>query len=360
MKKRVTMFPPVSKYFISALLLMIGLSNTAVGQCAQSLRAARTAYDEGQLQKIASIIQGCMNAEGEDGFNDDDKTAAYRLLILTYLFTDEPEKADQAMLDLLSFNPQYQINEASDPAELINLYRSFRTWPIFHYGVKGGGNLTLVEVLNTFSVQNPVGMNGEYELNPGFQIGVTVEIPINERWIVNPEISISSHFTTYKNNFAQIDSINRFITQHDFQISQTNIMLPVTVQYKLPLKSKLNPYILAGGSASYALSANFNGQTDTSNESFEGATIDLIPQREPLNFGAIVGAGIKIKAGKNQFQAELRFNYGFRNQVDESERLGNQELIFDYGYVESDFRMHSLMLSVGYLLPKYNPKKLSR
>ena len=322
----------MSKVIFSFCLLLILSIGGAYAQCAQALRTARTAYDEGQLQRIPSILESCLSSEGDEEFKDEDKAAAYRLLILTHIFMDEPEKADEAMLSLLRFNPQYKIDPSSDPAELINLYKTFRTWPIFHYGFKLGGNLTLIDVLRTFSVQNPNQSNGEYKLSPGFQIGLSVEIPINQSWILNPELYVNNHINNYVNNFIQIDSLDRFITRQEYRISQTNIMLPVTVQYKLPVKSRLNPYVFAGGSVSYIVDAAFNGQTNTSNESFEGATEDLLPQRQRLNFGAVLGSGIKLKVGKNQFLAEVRMNFGFRNQVDESQRFSNQDLIFDYGY----------------------------
>ncbi|WP_185154339.1 porin family protein [Fulvivirga sp. M361] len=349
---------PMVNKLLSASLLVLGmvLSGYAQNTCTQSLRSAQTAYDEGQLQRIPVLLESCLNSR--DGFTDEEKTLAYRLLTLAHIFMDEPQKADEAMLALLKFNPQFEINEGADPAELINLYGTFRTTPILSYGIKGGGNITLVEVLNSFGVHNLEGTDGEYQKDPGFQVGFSVEIPLTKKLTLNPELYLMGNFNTYVNNFGNIDSLNRFIRKQEFTFSHLTASLPVTLQYRLIDNSKLNPYVFAGASANYALSSTLNGQTNSSNESFEGPTEDLMEQRFALNFNAILGGGIKLKVGKNQLLIEARFNYGILNQLDEDKRYANQELLFNYGYIHDDIKLHSIALSVGYLLPLYKPKKL--
>ena len=91
--------------------------------CAQTLRQARTVFDEGRIHEIETLVSSCI----EKGFTDEERTEAYRLLILSYIYLDEADKADEAMLALLRVNHHYQVNEQADPTELIVLYETFRT-----------------------------------------------------------------------------------------------------------------------------------------------------------------------------------------------------------------------------------------
>ncbi|MBL6445903.1 PorT family protein [Fulvivirga sp. 29W222] len=339
---------------LTTFLCLVSLYSTAQTVCTQTLRQARTVYDEGRIHEIPALLESCL----KNGFTDDEKTEAYRLLALAYLYLDESVKADEVMLALLRHNNQFQINPQADPAELINLYNSFRTNPIFSYGVKGGGNVSLVNITSNYGVHDQRITMGKYTPAPGYIIGGMIEVIFKKNLTLSGELTLAGYYLDYSNAFSNVDSINRFIEYQDITETQTCIALPVTVQYQFA-QGKLNPYVLLGGSANYLLSSSFKGETQTSIENFKGATVSLLDQRNKINFSAIAGAGIKIKVGKNHFIAEARFNYGILNQVKEENRLKNQELIFDYGYVDNDFKLNSISISLGYLLPKYNPKKLN-
>ncbi|GAA0192039.1 hypothetical protein GCM10009122_54770 [Fulvivirga kasyanovii] len=339
---------------LAVFLCLASLYTTAQTVCTQTLRQARTVYDEGRIHELPALLESCL----KNGFTDDEKTEAYRLLVLAYLYLDEAEKADEAMLALLRHNNQFQINPQADPAEFINLYNSFRTKPIFSYGIKGGGNISLVNVLSNYGVHDQRTTMGEYTPAPGYVVGGMIEVIVRKNLTLSGELTLAGYNLDYSNSFSNVDSVNRFIESQEITETQTWLSVPITVQYQFA-GGKFNPYVLLGGSANYLFSSSFKGETQTSIENFEGATVDLTDQRNKINFSAIAGAGIKIKVGKNHFVAEARFNYGILNQVKEENRLSNQELIFDYGYVDDDFKLNSFSVSLGYLLPKYNPKKLN-
>src|SRR5438105_6022452 len=93
--------------------------------CSQTLRLARSTYDQGRLHEVATLMEKCLKG----GFTQQEKVEAYKLLCLTYLYLEEPEKADDAMLNLLRTDPYFEVNKQVDPAEFIALYRTFRTQP---------------------------------------------------------------------------------------------------------------------------------------------------------------------------------------------------------------------------------------
>ena len=101
----------------------------ATGQstCTQTLRTARSTYDQGRLQELPSLLDGCL----KNGFTQQEKVEAYKLLSLAYIYLEESAKADEAMLNLLRTDHYFEINTSTDPAEFIALYRTFRTRPIY-------------------------------------------------------------------------------------------------------------------------------------------------------------------------------------------------------------------------------------
>ena len=149
MKKPVTNMMKVNRkisYLIIGFLTICLLESKAQSDCTQTLRQARTTFDEGRIHELEARLSGCIS----NGFNDEERTEAYRLLILSYIYLDETDKADKTMLDLLHDNPGFKISNEADPTELINLYSTFRTEPIFFWGGKVGANTTFVNVQKTY------------------------------------------------------------------------------------------------------------------------------------------------------------------------------------------------------------------
>jgi len=90
--------------------------------CAQTIRLATSVYEQGRLHELPDLLKNCLNS----GFTQQERVTAYKLLTLSYIYLEEPEKADESMLKLLETNPYFEINAAVDPAEFIALYNTFR------------------------------------------------------------------------------------------------------------------------------------------------------------------------------------------------------------------------------------------
>ena len=118
------------------VVALSGVSFFARGQstCAQTLRLAQSIYEQGRLHELPQLLQECLR----NGFNHEEKVSAYKLLTLTHIYLEEPEKADEMMLALLRTDTEFQVNDAVDPAEFVALYKTFRTYPIYRIGGQTG------------------------------------------------------------------------------------------------------------------------------------------------------------------------------------------------------------------------------
>ena len=83
----------------------------------------------------------------------------------------------------------------------------------------------------------------------------------------------------------------------------------------------------------------------------------------------VLGGGIKYKIGLDYIFADARYTFGLTNIVNPERRYADySELQYDqgtsmepltkYAHIEDDFRIHNLFISVGYIHPLYNPRKL--
>ena len=348
------------KFSFLVLLIVFGMAKIAGAQntCTQSLRSARTAYDEGQLQRIPALLESCLGSR--TGFTDEEKTEAHRLLILAHIFMDEPAEADAAMLALLRFNPEFQINESADPAELINLYGTFRTKPIFLFGGKFDINYSLAEVLNFYGLHDQNTTQDEYEANISFGGSLIIEKEFTDNLSARAEPSFVTNRFTYTNRFLS-DVDDNTIAEPEAIERQSWLALKLRGQYKL-LENSFNPTVSLGISTQYLLFSDLDVNTLISGgEPAQGPTVDLSgsgkDMRRALRYAVHAGISVKRKVGRNYIIAELDYAFGLNNITKSNYE---NELSWRYGMALNDIRVHTLTFSVGLLLPKYNPKKLTK
>lgn len=331
---------------------MSGVSHVGYGQatCAQTLRLAQSIYEQGRLHELPALLQECLL----HGFNDEEKVSAYKLLTLTHIYLEEPEKADEMMLALLRADTEFMVNDAVDPAEFVALYQTFRTYPIYRIGGKLGGIASAPSIISADFVDE--GTNS-YRYSFGFIGTVSAEIPLGvkvKKFTLNPELAFQINSFTSTNAGANPVKITDGTETH------TWISLPVSLQYALYERGITHLFVSGGISADYLLGASINIFSDRgdNNSTVPENTHDVMRQRNPFNAGAILSTGFKRKIGKGFLIAEVRYKLGLLPMLTEADTYENSTLVYDYHYVDGIFKLNTLSLSVGYLLNRYNPKKL--
>src|SRR5688572_25378458 len=136
------------KIKLFAFFLILALAGTANAQdCAAVLRTVRATYEQGRLYELPELMKKCL----ESGFSDAEKVEAYKILVLAYIYLEEPQKADDAMIQLLHADPIYKP-VGTDPAEFKNLFKKFRTKALFRIGLRLGPSTTGVSVSKNYSL----------------------------------------------------------------------------------------------------------------------------------------------------------------------------------------------------------------
>lgn len=325
--------------------------------CNQSLEQARNEFQQGHLYTIPSILKPCL----DNGFNKVQKIEAYLILTRTYLLIDDPISAEDSYLKLLKLDPEYEVNEETDPVDVVYLDKKFTTTPIFILFAKGGLNFSNANTIINYGVDNTNISGEEYSAKLGFNIGAGAELNINDQFSVGLELNYFNRRYEYKNQLFGGDS--QVLLE-----SQSSIDLPIFFKYRRKYNN-FHPYIYLGYSVNYLINASaeveltdliITGENNNSEIGVTGPPESLTDLRKALNTFAVGGIGTKYRIGYNYIFLDIRYYYGLRNFVNTENQYSSNSLLYKYGIVDDYKRLTSTSISLGYIWPLYKPRKIDR
>jgi hypothetical protein len=357
------------RILVFSLVLVSYLSVSAQNQgptCAQTLRLARATYEQGRLQEIGIQLKKCLRSPEEGGFSKEEKqlrVEAHKILCLSYIYLEEAEKADSAMMNILKTDPYFQINAAVDPAEFVALYKTFRTHPIYRLGAKLGINASQPNVSEGI-VGVDAASGSEYKFLIGFQVGASADLPL---YFISKKLTLHADIMFQQKRFDLTLNVNRgegkdgeMLTNKFTGVeSQSWLSIPLTFEYEILNNNKFHPYVALGSGVDLLLSSSITaerpreGQASIEEKSFE-------PNREKINLNAIAAAGIKMPLSGGFLVFEVRYSHGLVNITTPETAFSNTQFALDYGYADSIYKVNSLAITGSYILNFFNPKKLKR
>ncbi len=360
------------------------------------LDEAKKWYERGDLLKIEGI-ESCVS--DKRSMSKEKRVDAYQLLTESYLYRDKIGAADKAFKSLLKISPLYEA-DSTDPSisyDLVFLSRTYSRRPIFSMYLSGGTNFTLVQQLQNYGADNTSGIaNHEGYLREvvlGFNGSLGLEIPL----IYNFDLAIDATFgyrtfafgdsmylsvnpqnptdQVYGNNgeLSTLAGAPVLYSSLSFNENQFWIDIPLMLRYNIKRFKGLMPYIYVGGAANFLLSANLSSITRTTQAEATGVGGKSTPEdnllitrdkvkktpslRTMYNVSLVAGAGLKFRVGCDFFFVDFRYTRMFLNNVDLTTRYSNNELVYQYGHIDNDFRMDNFALSIGYTKSFYKPRK---
>ncbi len=350
------------KLLLIACACFIPVFLIAQDECAFQLQEAQELYSAGLIEDIPGMLEMCM----KNGFTRDEKEQAHKLIILSYLFDDDIEAADRAMLEFLKDFPDYQV-VATDPREFVTLLESYDRNPVLMIGGGVGTNITFPMAIATVGTHNYSDHHGNYTPGAaGFHASVRLEKRLKSKLDLVGEIEYSYNQFSFnldpasgKSTFTgEITSFSR-ISYHE---TQNRIAIPVSISYLLG-EGKLTPSLRAGLAPGLLFSATGDGLREYDNtgnirlEPVSVTGIDVLPARRIFNAWAFVGGGASYGIGPGVLSVDARFYFNLLNQVGPNSDRFNQNLAFETMYVSDDLLLNNLSITVGYVLPVFNPQK---
>lgn len=329
---------------------------------AQTLRLARATYEQGRLHEIPTQLNDGVIA----AMNKQEKVEAYKILCLSYIYLEEPEKADAAMLNILTTDPYFEIIEAVDPAEFVALYHTFRTRPIYRIGGKLGVDASRPNVSEA-ATAGELATGSNYAPLIGIQFGASADLPINQRLTLHGELLYAQKRFKLNQVFdRQTDVITgeELVNETEAVEQETWLSLPLTVEWNVlkgdsKFNKKFNPYIAGGVAIDYLLASKITAQQLRDQETaIQEKTYNIT--RNSINISAIGAIGSKMRVGGGYLVTEIRYLYGITKVNSKENAYENQAITWEINYADPVFKISSLEISVAYIQNIFKPKKLRR
>ena len=337
------------KFFL--LLLSSSFSLVSIAQetntCAENLRNAQTLFDNGQVEQVPAMLEGCLRL----GFKQEEELSAYKLIIQTFLFQDRSAEADSAMLSFLRKYPEYQLSP-TDHSSFVHLYNNFNVRPVVQMVVRLGTNIPFV----TFVDPETMGVTlGEWDYSSkalNLYGSVEAKFALTSRLELNVEGGYSQLSFTTSEIFFDNGTVNYSEVQHRLE-------LPVTATFNIISFGKFTAYARAGAGPAFILAATAKDVSYTSGKipfaDRESPEVDRNDCRIKMDIIGQAGGGVKLKIPKGYLNLEIRTNLGVYNQV--KNRTGSAEVLTGYNYKDDDFNLNSVNFSFGYTKIFYKPTK---
>jgi len=327
------------------------------------LQEAQEMFDAGLIETIPDKLAGCLKT----GFTNEELLQAHKLIVLSYLFDDNVEMADESMLKFLTDFPSYEP-VATDPREFVALMETYNTDPVLMLGVGVGANFSFPIMREEMGVHNNLLHGGN--LAPGgagFHGSFMVERELIQNLNLLGELGVANIlYDTYLDDESEIIEPSAEIT--DFSIieyyeTQTQIRLPISVSYNFT-ETDFKPYVRVGIVPAILLVAKAEANRSYINtgntylDPLEVANVDIMNGRRFINLWAFAGAGFNYKLGPGNFFLDLRYYMNLLNQVKPgSDPFMFPDLTFKIYYANDEFFLNNLTVTAGYMFPLYRPKK---
>lgn len=336
-----------------------------ISDCSKTLKKAQQIYDAGEIEKVEGTLEECLT---NDGFTTAEKTEAIKLIIQAHLFDDNIVGAETRMIELLKTNPDFKP-KGTDHQEIKELYKKFRTDPLWIIDFMGGVNFSYGYLLQDYTLDhNSPDLDNDatysdYDSKLGINAGLQVNYLIKNLW------RVQSGFKYRTQNFTTDDGYNlkTFGTDSAQQISDaivstSLIEIPLGITKEFGRKN-IVPHIGFGTAVTYMIGSNHLLERtyliDGAAAPATGTAVGTLQQNENLNFVTYLKTGLRYKIGATgKVIFDVKFNFGLLNQTSVKDRYANSELVYKYYFIPDDFLLHNLSFNVGYSQLLYKPKKL--
>ncbi len=319
----------------------------AQNTCTEQLTRAQRNFDDGLLDGIPQMLTNCM----QDGFTKEEKTNAYKLLIQTYLFNEEPQKADEVMMQFLNEFPAYSI-AVNDPKEFINLYNTYRTDPIFKIEVKSGVVFTTPYIKDYFGPYDITSVKPDYQVRTGFNFEANFINTLTDDFNYSAGVSLSILRLGYLNQPYDYSTV-------DATFNHYYLGIPLALRYNFSIGG-LTLYGNVGIEPVYLLSAtaSLRRADDLVGEDPIPGTETFTASHRKMDIRPFFSAGLNIDLGRNQLTITAGYKFSTFSQLNPNKLYTNFDLGPKYLDYEDDMLLHHAQLSLSYIRPIYQPKKI--
>lgn len=191
-------------------------------------------------------------------------------------------------------------------------------------GIKGGLNLA-----NMLEKDDDATYSNDYSMNPGFHLGVTLDVPFNNFLSFEPGLLFTTKGMKYEDDFMGVDVTAKA------NLYYLDIPLALKASHDLGgglrMFGTFGPYIGIGLSGKIKATAEYQGQKETEEVDVEWGNDENEDYLKRLDMGLTFGGGVEI----NSLMIGISYDLGLLNisaYQDEGTTSKNRVLKFSVGY----------------------------
>ncbi|HAN79373.1 MAG TPA: hypothetical protein DCQ31_17200 [Bacteroidales bacterium] len=346
-----TLFRIFAAILLFWLSSAISLAQTA--DCNEQLKQGEELFKIGVLDSIPLIIEPCIGK-----YDQARRIDAYKLLILTYIYLNRYSLADIYMEQMLRFDPEVLVENVGSQ-EFIQMYKSYRTKPLFGIGIHLNFNVAQ-PILTINSEDNFLAANHTTTpfIGAGFAVGPSFQFyPFRKAYF-----DVHALFQTQRFGFNQ--SLLNF-ADVNFTENQILTRLQPSVIFEFTNRN-LKPYLKAGAGLSYLIRSTatvertYSNTSDFNQRSITATDVIVSNLRQRVQLSLLAGFGgvYSIRRGKIYFELELQ-NL-MHNAIVSDRRFSHDNLIYNYFYTDNNFLLSNINVNIRYIRTFYKPKKIGK
>ena len=348
-----------------ATILMLCLNiGSAQSGCLGRLENAEKLFDQGNFNQSYSILEA-LEKDGSCELNKVERENVLVLIARNLIELDRIEELDPWYKKIFDNNKYFEPKTEILEEDFMLHLEGHNARPILDVGVGFGVRMTFVERLKSYSIYEELDyLNSFYEgeFKPSFGISVGYMPWKNHRFVLAGNYNQMGHkryfggFTEdYYVEFGEdIKSLSvGFEYNYQINLSKKIIVSPF-VGYQLNYFTKFENSLLltvpvyeSNEIIDNDLPLNTGVSTIVKNEMERTLT------RIPFDHYVSGGLDISYRVRRLSLFINASFQYGFANIVDPDQRYDDYELVYEYYYLDEDYKLDFMTIQAGV---RYNLK----
>lgn len=331
-------------------------------KCESALALSDAFFEKGKLNEVVNMLEGCTNTIN---YSKPVEEKVLNKLSETYQFLNLDAEAIQAYADLLYLDPFFQPNSVNPEARY--LHNKFETFPSAAYTFFTGINfLTKPVVTQQYTTNEVIIVDENYKPKSGdllsWVTGISADINLfDSNVFFSTGYFLSSNYFRYNGvyqNALDVISGSRdnamvsFIEKHRWSTIPLALKLELAKKQSI-IRRKIIPFVYGG--VTLGILHKESAQLQFLDIDFENLSenpttesiFSLEDRRTSLNFGLLLGAGLQYRFKRFYVVADLRYHRILNSLVKENNRYNPSDLSTVLNYVDNDFQLRSLGVSVG-------------
>jgi hypothetical protein len=192
------------------------------------------------------------------------------------------------------------------------------------FGIKGGLNLA-----NMILKDDDETYSNDYNMNPGFHLGLTVDVPLNDFLSFEPGLLLTTKGMKYEDEIFEVDM------KAKVNLYYLDIPLTLKASYALgeglKMFGAIGPYVDFGMSGKAKITTEYQGDKETEEVDIEWGSDEDDDDLKRLDMGLTFGGGVEI----NSIMIGISYDLGLSNIStfqDYGTTSKNRVLKFSLGY----------------------------